>query len=141
MSPLNSKWFSATAPQEMWGNAINRGRCRDLVAKMIEGGVSFTVADKPIYHWLLGNMHRFLTGTIYAQYIPGFRMTLTNAWEGGEKVFFDLELLHKLDVALDVFLTTAPADVHLTTQLNAGFYSRPRGLGATFMVDRRGRGT
>ena len=110
MSPLNSKWFSATAPQEMWGSATSRGRCRDLVAKMIEGAVPFTVEDKVNYHWLMGHMHDFLKGTIYARHIPGFRMALTNAWEGGEKIFFDLELLRKLDVALDVFLTAAPTD-------------------------------
>ncbi len=105
MSPIKAAWVIDPEQRDMLTGAFDRGHCRDLVCKMAKGGEAFTKDDKLAYEWLIQNMSFFLKGTIYEQLVPAFEMALTNAWAGGEKVFFDLELLSKLDVALDVFLT------------------------------------
>ena len=83
---------------------------------MIRGGEAFTHDDKLAYEWLMDNMRLFLAGTYYEKNVPAFEMVLTNAWQGGEKIFFDIELLGKLQIAISCFLPQVPSEFELMQQ-------------------------
>lgn len=127
MSPLKAEWVADDKQRKLIGTRFTRGGCRDLVVKMVKGGEKFTRDDMCAYEWLMENMSSFLKGTVFEKLIPGFKMALTNAWEGGEKVFFDLELLCRLEVALSIYLSTA----NLERGIVYGALSSP------FSVDKR----
>lgn len=127
MSPINAAWVADPEQRTMIGSSFGRGSCRDLVCKMVRGGEQFTNTDWHSYEWLMENMIYFLQGTIYEKLIPGFKMVLTHAWKGGEKLFFDLELLRKLVVALSVYLDTSELEQGM-------FYGA---LSSPFTLDKR----
>jgi hypothetical protein len=137
MSPIKASWLVNPEDRKTLTVTFDRGQCRALVHKMIEGGKPFVKDDKLAYEWLQANMPYFLKGTIYEELIPAFSAILTNAWEGGEKVFFDLELLRKLDTAITVFLLEGFLDRGFVN--GARFFSVP--LGRAFSVDKSGPGT